>query len=318
MLFRSGDSACTLPPATLGRSVVERIRRSTEAIARGVGVRGLLNVQFALAGDVLYVLEANPRASRTAPFVSKATGVPLAKAAARIAVGETIADLRSQGLLTAGSDGGDLPANSPVSVKHAVLPFNRFQGVDTVLGPEMRSTGEVMGIDDDFGAAYAKSAQAAFPAGLPTTGGVFVSLADRDKRAAIFPIKRLADLGLTVWATSGTAEVLSRHGIPATVVRKQHQPQDAAATISTVDLIASGQVRLVVNTPYGVGTRRDGYEIRTASVLAGIPLITTVQGLAAAVQGIEALLAGRVGVRSLQEHKADLLRLGGQPELVGA
>ena len=314
----SGDSACTLPPATLGRSVVERIRRSTEAIARGVGVRGLLNVQFALAGDVLYVLEANPRASRTAPFVSKATGVPLAKAAARIAVGESIAGLRSQGLLTAGSDGGDLPANSPVSVKHAVLPFNRFQGVDTVLGPEMRSTGEVMGIDDDFGAAYAKSAQAAFPAGLPTTGGVFVSLADRDKRAAIFPIKRLADLGLTVWATSGTAEVLSRHGIPATLVRKQHQPQDAADTISTVDLIASGQVRLVVNTPYGVGTRRDGYEIRTASVLAGIPLITTVQGLAAAVQGIEALLAGRVGVRSLQEHKADLLRLGGQPELVGA
>ena len=314
----SGDSACTLPPATLGREVVARIRRSTEAIAAGVGVRGLLNVQFALAGDVLYVLEANPRASRTAPFVSKATGIALAKAAARIATGQTIASLREQGLLAAKGDGGDLPANSPVSVKHAVLPFNRFQGVDTVLGPEMRSTGEVMGIDDDFGSAYAKSAQAAFAGGLPVSGGVFVSLADRDKRAAIFPIKRLADLGLTVWATSGTAEVLSRHGIPATVVRKQHQPKDAAGTISTVDLITSGQVRLVVNTPYGVGTRRDGYEIRTASVLAGIPLITTVQGLAAAVQGIEALLAGRVGVRSLQEHKADLLRLAHQRELVGA
>jgi carbamoyl-phosphate synthase large subunit len=252
------------------------------------------------------------------PFVSKATGISLAKAAARIAVGQTIADLRTQGILMMRGDGGNLPANCPVSVKHAVLPFNRFQGVDTVLGPEMRSTGEVMGIDDDFGAAYAKSAMAAFTAGLPTSGGVFVSLADRDKRAAIFPIKRLADLGLTVWATSGTAEVLSRHGIPATIVRKQHQTDDAPGELTTVELIHSGQVKLVVNTPYGVGTRRDGYEIRTASVLAGIPLITTVQGLGAAVQGIEALMARRVGVRSLQEHKADLARLLGSAELVGA
>ena len=298
----SGDSACTLPPATLGRDVVSRIRTSTEAIARGVGVRGLLNVQFAIAGDVLYVLEANPRASRTVPFVSKATGVSLAKAAARIAVGESIADLRASGLLQPVGDGGTLPAQCPVSVKHAVLPFNRFQGVDTVLGPEMRSTGEVMGIDDDFGAAYAKSAMAAFAAGLPISGGVFVSL---------------ADLGLTVWATAGTAEVLSRHGVPTTIVRKQHQGAGAAGDVTTVELINSGQVKLVVNTPYGVGTRRDGYEIRTASVLAGIPLITTVQGLAAAVQGIEARLAGRVGVRSLQEHKADLERLMGMSELAG-
>ncbi len=280
-------------------------------------MRGLLNVQFAIAGDVLYVLEANPRASRTVPFVSKATGVSLAKAAARIAVGESIADLRASGLLQPVGDGGTLPAQCPVSVKHAVLPFNRFQGVDTVLGPEMRSTGEVMGIDDDFGAAYAKSAMAAFAAGLPISGGVFVSLADRDKRAAIFPIKRLADLGLTVWATAGTAEVLSRHGVPTTIVRKQHQGAGAAGDVTTVELINSGQVKLVVNTPYGVGTRRDGYEIRTASVLAGIPLITTVQGLAAAVQGIEARLAGRVGVRSLQEHKADLERLMGMSELAG-
>ncbi|MEY5145067.1 MAG: carbamoyl-phosphate synthase large subunit [Actinomycetota bacterium] len=309
--IHSGDSACALPPVTLGRGEIERIRRSTDAIARGIGVRGLLNIQFALAGDVLYVLEANPRASRTAPFVSKATGVALAKAAARIAVGESIASLRAAGLLMAAGDGADLPADCPISVKHAVLPFNRFGGVDTVLGPEMRSTGEVMGIDDDFGAAYAKSAQAAFTVGLPTKGGVFVSLADRDKRAAIFPIKHLADLGLEIWATSGTAEVLARHGVHAKAVRKQHESSADSSAPRTVDLIHSGQVALVVNTPYGLGPRRDGYEIRTASILAGVPLITTVQGLAAAVQGIEALIAGRVGVRSLQEHAAHLASLAG-------
>ena len=307
--IHSGDSACALPPITLGRTEIERIRRSTEAIARGIGVRGLLNIQFALAGDVLYVLEANPRASRTVPFVSKATGVSLAKAAARIAVGESIATLRAEGLLAAHGDGSTLPASCPISVKHAVLPFNRFRGVDTVLGPEMRSTGEVMGIDDDFGAAYAKSAQAAFTVGLPTSGGVFVSLADRDKRAALFPIKRLADLGLQIWATTGTAEVLARHGVAARAVRKQHEGEDESGTPRTVDLIHSGEIGLVVNTPYGVGTRKDGYEIRTASILAGVPLITTVQGLAAAVQGIEALIAGRVGVRSLQEHAAHLAAL---------
>ena len=307
--IHSGDSACALPPITLGRTEIERIRRSTDAIARGIGVRGLLNIQFALAGDVLYVLEANPRASRTVPFVSKATGVSLAKAAARIAVGESIATLRAEGLLATHGDGSTLPASCPISVKHAVLPFNRFRGVDTVLGPEMRSTGEVMGIDDDFGAAYAKSAQAAFTVGLPTSGGVFVSLADRDKRAALFPIKRLADLGLQIWATAGTAEVLARHGVAARAVRKQHEGEDESGTPRTVDLIHSGEIGLVVNTPYGVGTRKDGYEIRTASILAGVPLITTVQGLAAAVQGIEALIAGRVGVRSLQEHAAHLAAL---------
>ncbi|NBV89948.1 MAG: carbamoyl-phosphate synthase large subunit, partial [Actinobacteria bacterium] len=173
--IHSGDSACALPPFTLGAAEIQRIRQSTLAIAQGVGVRGLLNVQYALHGDMLYVLEANPRASRTAPFVSKATGIALAKAAARIAVGDTIADLRAGGFLRAQGDGGDMPQGSPVSVKEAVLPFGRFMGVDTVLGPEMKSTGEVMGIDDDFGTAFAKSQLAAYRDGLPTSGSVFVS-----------------------------------------------------------------------------------------------------------------------------------------------
>src|SRR5690606_14691179 len=191
--IHSGDSACALPPISLSGHDVARIRAATEAIARGVGVRGLLNVQYALAAGVLYVLEANPRASRTVPFVSKATAVPLAKAAARVMMGATIAELRAEGLLPATGDGGALPFDAPIAVKEAVLPFNRFRGVDTVLGPEMRSTGEVMGIDEFFGTAYAKS-QIAVYGGLPTKGRAFVSIADRDKRAAILPVKVLADL----------------------------------------------------------------------------------------------------------------------------
>jgi len=209
--IHSGDSACALPPVSLGPSEIERIRASTLALAEGIGVRGLMNVQYALAGGVLNVLEANPRASRTVPFVSKATGVPLAKAAARVMLGATIADLRVEGILPADGDGATLPAGGPVAVKEAVLPFGRFHGVDTVLGPEMRSTGEVMGIDRDFGTAFAKSQAATYARGLPTSGSVFVSVADRDKRAMIFPIKRLADLGFKILATDGTAEVLRRH-----------------------------------------------------------------------------------------------------------
>ena len=183
-------------------------------------MRGLINIQFALSSDVLYVLEANPRASRTVPFVAKATAVQLAKAAARIAVGQTIAELRSTGLLPAEGDAANLPAGAPVAVKEAVLPFSRFHGVDTVLGPEMKSTGEVMGIDDTFGLAFAKSQLAASSKGLPTSGRIFVSVADRDKRSMIFPVKRLADLGFELCATAGTAEVLRRNGVEATVVRK--------------------------------------------------------------------------------------------------
>jgi carbamoyl-phosphate synthase large subunit len=303
--IHSGDSACALPPITLGASEIERIRTSTLAIAKGVGVLGLLNVQYALAGDVLYVLEANPRASRTVPFVSKATAVPIAKAAARVMVGQTIAELREQGILPAHGDGGTMPAGSAVSVKEAVLPFGRFHGVDTVLGPEMRSTGEVMGIDDTFGIAFAKSQDAAFGA-LPMSGTAFVSLANRDKRSAIFPIKILHDLGFTILATQGTAEVLGRNGVPAQVLRKQSEGTGPNGEKTTVDAIMAGDVQLIINTPYGVGPRLDGYEIRTAAVTRGVPCITTVQGLAAAVQGIESLQKNEAGVRSLQEHGADL------------
>ena len=224
-------------------------------------------------------------------------------------VGQTIADLRQQGFLPDHGDGGTLPAGAAVSVKEAVLPFGRFHGVDTVLGPEMRSTGEVMGIDDTFGVAFAKSQQAAYSGGLPTKGTVFVSLANRDKRAAIFPVKRLHDLGFAISATEGTAEILRRNGVPASVVRKVFEGTGPNGELTTVDAINAGEVQLVVNTPYGVGPRLDGYEIRTAAVIRGIACITTVQGLAAAVQGIESLRSAQAGVRSLQEHGRDLARL---------
>ncbi|HEX4787522.1 MAG TPA: carbamoyl phosphate synthase large subunit, partial [Actinospica sp.] len=288
----------------------KRLRTSTEAIARGVGVRGLINIQFALAGDILYVLEANPRASRTVPFVSKATAVPLAKAAARISLGATVAGLRAEGLLPAEGDGGSLPYDAPIAVKEAVMPWSRFrtpdgQGVDVVLGPEMKSTGEVMGIDVDFGTAFAKSQAAAYGA-LPTKGRVFVSVANRDKRSMIFPVKVLADLGFEILATEGTAEVLRRNGIRAATVRKQFEGTGPAGEPTIVQRILDGDVDLIINTPYGVGPRLDGYDIRTAAVATGRPCITTVQGLAAAVHGIEALLRGDVGVGSLQEHAARL------------
>ena len=299
--IHSGDSACALPPITLGRADIERIRTATEGIARGVGVRGLLNVQFAVAGDTLYVLEANPRASRTVPFVSKATDVALAKAAARVMLGASIEQLRAEGLLPAG-DGAQLPLDAPICLKEAVLPWNRFRGVDTVLGPEMRSTGEVMGIDAGFGTAFAKSQEAAYGA-LPTKGRVFVSVANRDKRHMVFPVKRLADLGFEVLATDGTAEVLRRNGVLATIVRKHSDGPGADGEPTIVDRISSGEVDLIVNTPFGnTGPRLDGYEIRTAAVLRGVPCLTTVQALAAAVQGIEALRSGEIGVGSLQEH----------------
>ncbi|MDA0565401.1 carbamoyl-phosphate synthase large subunit [Streptomonospora sp. S1-112] len=312
--IHSGDSACALPAITLGHEDFERIRYSTEAIARGTGVRGLLNVQYALASGVLYVLEANPRASRTVPFVSKATAVQLAKAAARVMMGATVAQLRQEGVLPAEGDGGTLPLDAPVAVKEAVLPFNRFidrqgEGVDTVLGPEMRSTGEVMGLDSDFGAAYAKSQMAAYGS-LPTSGAVFVSVANRDKRTMVFPVKRLADLGFEILATEGTAAVLRRNGVTARVVRKHSEGPGPDGEPTIVQLIHRGEVDLIVNTPFGsagqAGPRLDGYEIRTAAVVRGVPSVTTVQGLAAAVQGIEALARGDIGVRSLQEHAAAL------------
>jgi len=313
--IHSGDSACALPPITLGRADIAAIREATRLIARGVGVRGLLNVQYALAAGVLYVLEANPRASRTVPFVSKATAVPLAKAAALVMMGSSVASLRASGVLPETGDGGTLPLDSPVAVKEAVLPFGRFRdatgaGVDTVLGPEMRSTGEVMGIDESFGTAYAKSQEAVYGS-LPVKGRVFVSVANRDKRAMVFPVKRLADLGFEIWATSGTAEVLRRNGVRAKIVRKHSDGAAPGGEPTVVTRILDGEVDLIVNTPWGslsaaAAVRLDGYEIRTAAVRRGVPCVTTVAGLAAAVQGIEAIIRGEIGVRSLQEHAAAL------------
>ncbi|MBV6757571.1 carbamoyl-phosphate synthase large subunit [Rhodococcus opacus] len=309
--IHSGDSACALPPITLGRADLENVRRSTEALAKGIGVKGLLNVQYALKDDILYVLEANPRASRTVPFVSKATAVQLAKACARVMLGESIADLRTSGVLPATGDGGWTPADAPVAVKEAVLPFNRFRradgtGVDTLLSPEMKSTGEVMGIDADFGTAFAKSQTAAYGS-LPTSGSVFVSVANKDKRSLIFPVKRLADLGFRILATEGTAAVLRRNGITCQEVHKHSGEKLEAGERTIVETIRDGEVDMVINTPYGnSGPRVDGYEIRSAAVAMNIPCVTTVQGASAAVQGIEAAIRGDIGVQSLQALHARL------------
>jgi carbamoyl-phosphate synthase large subunit len=306
--IHSGDSSCALPPITLAASHIAEVRRYTEAIARGIGVRGLLNVQYALKDDTLYVLEANPRASRTVPFVSKATAVPLAKAAARIMLGATIAELRAEGMLLVSRDGGEVPAGAPIAIKEAVLPFKRFRtpagkGVDSLLGPEMKSTGEVMGIDTGFGHAFAKSQAAAYGS-LPVSGKIFVSVANRDKRSMIFPVKRLADLGFTIVSTAGTGDVLRRHGIECEIVAKHFESPGTNA----VSLIMAGEIALIINTPQGSGAsaRSDGYEIRSAAVTADTPCVTTVPGAAAAVMGIEALMRGDMSVRPLQELHAAL------------
>ncbi|AZZ48685.1 carbamoyl-phosphate synthase large subunit [Rathayibacter rathayi] len=288
--IHSGDSACTLPPVTLGRRQIDQVREATLAIAQGVGVRGLLNVQFAIGQGVLYVLEANPRASRTVPFVSKALGIPLAKAASRVMVGESIAALKAEGLLPE-RDGSDVPMDSPIAVKEAVLPFKRFrtkegQIVDSLLGPEMRSTGEVMGIDRDFPRAFAKSQDAAY-GGMPASGTVFISVADRDKRSIVLPALRLRQLGFELLATEGTAEVLNRNGIQARVVRKYSESAEGDAP-SIVELISRDEVDVVINTPSGGATRADGYEIRAAAVAADKPLFTTIAQLAAAVASLDA------------------------------
>ena len=307
--IHSGDSSCTLPPVTLGRTVIDEVRSATEAIARGVGVRGLLNVQFAIGQGVLYVLEANPRASRTVPFVSKALGIPLAKAAALIMVGTSIRTLVGSGMLPE-IDGLHVPMDSPVAVKEAVLPFKRFRTregkiVDSILGPEMRSTGEVMGIDSNFPKAFAKSQAAAY-GGLAASGTVFVSVADRDKRAIVLPVMRLQQLGFDILATEGTAEVLARNGIDARVVRKHSDAEGAAAADerTIVELIGDGEVDIVINTPSGRTARADGYEIRTATVAADKALFTTIAQLGAAVSSVEAIREG-FSVRSLQEYAAD-------------
>ena len=302
--IHSGDSACVLPSMTVTAEQLLEIREATEKIAKSVGVRGLINIQFALADSALYVLEANPRASRTVPFVSKSTGVPLAKAAARISVGATIAELRAEKLLPLTGDG----IARGVSVKEAVLPWNRFRrsdgrGVDAVLGPEMRSTGEVMGIAPTFGESYAKSQIAAFGP-LPKSGTVFISLADKDKESGVDAAIGLQACGFKILATEGTAKFLATKGVTCTTVRKNSEGTGPMGERTIVDIINSGDIDLVINTPVGRGTRQDGWLIRTASVQRSIPIITTTAGFSAAVEGIRFLQANELSIKSLQKWLA--------------
>jgi carbamoyl-phosphate synthase large subunit len=296
----SGDSSCQIPPATLSDDELDTIEDIAIRLARRLGVVGLMNLQLAVKDERIWVLEANPRASRTVPFVSKVIGVSLARIATLVLTGQTVGDLRADGVLPA--DPYHYRHLPYTSVKAAVLPFGRFPGVDTILGPEMKSTGEVMGIDADSGMALAKAMVAAGHA-LPSAGSVFISVANRDKRAIVFPAKRLADLGFRLLATGGTAGVLERAGIPVERVAKVSEGPD-----NIVELIRGGRVALVVNTPFGRSPRSDGSFIRTASAAAGVPCITTLPGVFAAVRGIEALLGEATEPKSIQEHHAAALR----------
>jgi carbamoyl-phosphate synthase large subunit len=280
----SGDSACVIPPMSLGVEMLEEIRATTKRIALELGVIGLINIQYGVAGGELYVIEANPRASRTVPFVSKATGVPLAKVAARLMLGESLAEQELRE-----------PPAGVVSVKEAVLPFARFAGSDSVLGPEMKSTGEVMGIAADFPTAFGK-AQAAAGVSLPTEGSVFITVTDTDKPAATQIAARFHDLGFELVATGGTAQAISAMGVPVTPINKI-----AEGSPHVVDLIREHRCDLVINTPTGSGARADGYEIRTAAVRHDVPCVTTMTGATAAVRAIAAKIEGDADVRSLQE-----------------
>ena len=300
----SGDSACVIPAQSITEELISEIRQATEKLALGIGVLGLINIQYAISDSKLYVLEANPRASRTVPFVSKATGRQVAKAAALIATGVKISELRKSGMLP---DSGDGIAKG-ISVKEAVLPFNRFrrvdgEGVDTVLGPEMKSTGEVMGIAASFGAAFAKSQIAAFGA-LPLSGAIFISLSDKDKEEAISAVKGLSELDFNLYATLGTHNFLAVHGISTELVAKHSEKDGNQGVVSAVDLINQGKIALVINTPFGRGAARDGRKIRTAAVARGVSCITTLPGLKAAVEGIRELRRGKLTARSIQDWHA--------------
>ena len=302
--IHSGDSACVLPSMSLDAKAIATIKEATTKIARAVGVIGLINIQFAMSDSQLFVLEANPRASRTVPFVSKATGIALAKAAARLAVGSTISQLREEGLLPSTGDG----VAKGISVKEAVLPWNRFRrtdgrGVDAVLGPEMRSTGEVMGISNSFGQSYAKSQISAFGA-LPKNGTVFVSLADKDKQQGIQAAHDLSRIGFNILATGGPADALAAKQIPCTRVRKHSEGTGPLGEKTIVELINSGEIDLIINTPVGRGTRQDGWLIRTAAVQRSVPCITTTAGFKAAVEGIKSLQREELSIRSIQSWLA--------------
>jgi len=283
--IHSGDSTCVIPPFTLGESTVQRVREITERLARALGVRGLINIQFAVRADQIYVLEANPRASRTVPFASKATGIPLARLAARVMAGEKLAAIAP----------ARVPDPTFVSVKKPVLPFGRFPGEDALLGPEMKSTGEVMGRDQDFGRALAK-AHLGSGEPLPARGRVFLSLRDDDKRAITFMAKSLVDLGYELIATRGTARFLQRNGVACAQVFKVHEGRP-----NVVDLIENGEIALVINTPLGRPSEFDERAIRERAIALGVPVITTVAGAIAAVSGLQALARGRLEVSALQE-----------------
>ncbi|MGB4441485.1 MAG: carbamoyl-phosphate synthase large subunit [Coriobacteriia bacterium] len=289
--IHSGDSACCIPPFSLGEATIERIAGHTRSLALALGVRGLMNVQFAVKDEAVYVLEVNPRASRTVPFVSKATGVPLAKVAARVMAGERLA---AMGLPEEGRELGRF------CVKEAVMPFGRFPGSDSVLGPEMKSTGEVMGVAPDFPSAYAKS-QLAIDYSLPREGTAFISVCDRDKRAVVPVARQLVALGFRIMSTKGTAKLLQASGIPVEQVRKVHEGRP-----NVVDRIVNGDVHLVINTPFGRETRSDGYHIRTAAVQHGVSNITTLAAAQASVAAIEAIIRGNLEVTALQDFNGGL------------
>jgi carbamoyl-phosphate synthase large subunit len=285
--IHSGDSAMVLPPHTLGKDIIETIKRNTYAMANELNVKGLMNVQYAVKNNIVYVLEVNPRASRTVPFVSKAIGIQLAKLATKIMLGKTLKELGFT----------KEKAVSYVAVKESVFPFIRFPGVDAILGPEMKSTGEVMGIDSTFGSAYAKS-QIAAGQKLPTKGSVFISVKNQDKRNIIFVAKKLVDLGFKIMATSGTADALKNNDIDVQVLPKLHEGRP-----NIIDLIKDGKVSLIINTPAGKATKEDELKIRSNAILYNVPLITTVSGAQASVNGIENLIKHpKVSVTSLQEY----------------
>jgi carbamoyl-phosphate synthase large subunit len=284
----SGDSACSLPPYSLDPAMVEEIRRQTTALAGALGVVGLMNTQFAVKDGALYVLEVNPRASRTVPFVSKAIGAPLAKLAMKVMMGKSLADL---GFTAA-------PAPAHIAVKEAVFPFAKFAGVDVLLGPEMLSTGEVMGIDGDFGWAYAKS-QAAAGVPPPRGGRAFISVKDRDKPAALTLARRLCGLGFTIEATRGTATYLGDHGVEAAVVNKVKEGRP-----HIVDHLKNGQISLVINTVGSEESHADSTSLRREALQKGLPYYTTMPGALAAVMGIEAGLRQGLRIRSIQEYHA--------------
>jgi len=289
--IHSGDSAMVLPPHTLGKDTLETIRKNTYAMAKELKVKGLMNVQYAIKNNIVYVLEVNPRASRTIPFVSKAVGAPLAKLATKVMLGKTLKDVGYTKERKVGC----------VAVKESVFPFIRFPGVDAILGPEMKSTGEVMGIDSTFGSAYVKS-QIAAGQQLPTEGNVFISVKNQDKRNIIFIAKKLQDMGFTIIATSGTADALKSNDIDVRILPKLHEGRPNA-----IDLIKDGKIALIINTPSGKTTKEDETKIRSHATLYNVPLITTVSGAQASVNGIENLIKKpEFSVKSLQEYHKNI------------